>query len=87
MVVGGQYYHLGALVNPATLSPGGTALSPQQVESDLSSGTGSVYAEISSAMIYLEAYFVKADQKAGISPPSAVLQNSAVMSIVAQISL
>ncbi len=87
VVVGGQYYHLGALVNPATLSPGGTALSPQQVESDLSSGTGSVYAEISSAMIYLEAYFVKADQKAGISPPSAVLQNSAVMSIVAQISL
>ena len=87
VVVGGQYFHLGSLVNPATLSPGGTALSPQQVESALSSGTGPIYSEINSAQLYLEAYFVKVDQKAGITPPTAVLQNSAVMSIVAQINL
>jgi hypothetical protein len=86
VVVGGQYFHLGSLVNPATLSPGGTALSPQQVENDLASGTGPVYSEINSAQLYLEAYFVKADQKAGITPPAAVTGDPAVMSIVAQIT-
>ena len=85
-VVGGIYIHTGSLVDPAILSPGGTALTTSQVQNDIASGSGSVYQAIYSAQIYLEAYFVKADQKAGINPPSAVLGDSAVMSIVAQIS-
>ena len=86
-VIGGIYFHRGALLSPTALAPGGTALPAAQVAASLAQKNPNdpVYQAILSAQIYLEAYFVKLDQIAGIAPPTSVTGNSAVMSIVAQI--
>jgi hypothetical protein len=88
LVVGGRFIHLGALVDPAALESGGTALTPQQVAQSLANANPSdpVYEAIHQAQLYLEAYFVKIDQAEAITPPSSVTGNSAVAAIVAQIT-
>jgi len=85
-VVGGIYVRVGALVDLGAFMPGGTALTPQEVEQALASGTGSVYSTVRQGEVCLEAYMVKACQAAGITPPSSVMQDSAVTDFLAQIT-
>ncbi|HYM40356.1 MAG TPA: DUF929 family protein, partial [Thermoplasmata archaeon] len=88
LVVGGVYIHVGTLVDPASLESGGTALTPQHVAQSLANANPSdpVYAAIHQAQLYLEAYFVKIDQAAGITPPTSVAGDPSVAAIVAQIT-
>lgn len=80
IVVGGMFIHVGAIVDPTVLQ----GLSPQQVLNDLRNTTAdpTVYNAIHGPALYLEAYFVKADQIAGVTPPSSVTSDGAVMNIV-----
>lgn len=84
---GGVYFHLGTLVSPSALAPSGSPLPAAQVAASLAqqNPNDSVYQAIHQAQIYLEAYIVKLDERAGITPPSSVTSDSAVMSVVAQI--
>lgn len=88
LVVGGRYIHVGTLVDPAALESNGVALSPQQVAQSLAAANPSdpVYAAIHQAQLYLEAYLVKVDEAAGITPPASVTGDSAVTAILAQIT-
>ena len=85
-VVGGIYVRVGALVDLAVFMPGGTALTAQEVEQALASGTGSVYSTVRQGEVCLEAYMVKACRAAGITPPSSVLQDPEVADLLAQIT-
>jgi hypothetical protein len=90
VVVGGVFLHTTQLVDPGCLFNGGcgcdytsggcgSALSYATVQSDIASGTGSVFSAIHQGTIYLEACMVRSDQLAGVTPPSLP---SDVMSIV-----
>ncbi len=85
-VIGGVYIHAGTLISPAVFSPSGSALSYQQVEQDIQSQSGPVYQAVLNAQNYLEAYLAVACKDAGITPPASVTSNSAVVSIMNQIS-
>ena len=87
-LVGGVYFHLGSLIAPTAFAPSGTPLTPQAVAQSLGSMNPSdpVYQAIRQAQVYLEAYFVKIDQIAGIVPPASVTNDAAVMAVVAQIT-
>ena len=80
---GGMYFHLGSVFDPAVLS----GLSDSQVQAILANASlnPSVYNAIHAEELYYEAYFVVSDQVAGITPPSSVTSQSAVMTIVDQI--
>lgn len=84
--IGGIYFRVGALVDPNTYVQGGTPLTPNQVQQALASGSGSVYTAVHQAQVYVEAFLVKACQAAGITPPSAVTQDPAVVAALAQIT-
>lgn len=88
VVVGGVYIHTGTLVDPGALESGGTALTPQQVAQSLASANPSdpVFQAIHTAQVYLEAYLVKLDEAAEITPPSSVTADPSVAAIVAQIT-
>ncbi len=88
LIVGGVYIHVGTLVDPAALAVGGVPLTPQQVAQSLAAANPGdpVYTVIHTATIYLEAYLVKIDQAAGITPPATVTGDAAVAAIVAQIT-
>ncbi len=83
-VVGGVFVHVGTLINPPTLS-GMTDSQVQQIIANPSSNQ-QVYNTIHQQQLYLEAFMVKADQLAGVTPPASVTSNTAVMDIVASIS-
>jgi hypothetical protein len=88
LIVGGRYIHGGTLVDPGALESSGTALTPQLVAQSMTAANPNdpVYVAIHQAQVYLEAYFVKIDQAAGITPPSSVTGDAAVAAIVAQIT-
>ena len=75
-------------VAPGCWRPSGTPLTPQAVAQSLGSMNPSdpVYQAIRQAQVYLEAYFVKIDQIAGIVPPASVTNDATVMAVVAQIT-
>lgn len=83
VVVGGMYFHIGTIVNPATLQ-GQTVAS---VQASLASANPSdpVYAAIHGQIIFLEAYLAKACENCGITPPASVTSDSAVAGVIAQI--
>ncbi len=88
LVVGGVYIHVGTLVDPGALESGGTALAPQQIAQSLAAANPNdpVYQAIHQAQVYLEAYLVKIDEAAGITPPASVTSDPSVASVVAQIT-
>lgn len=87
LTIGGIFVHSGSLVNPSIFSSGGTLLTPQQVAQDLAnpSQDPAVYNAIHTAAQYMEAFLVKADQIANITPPASMTSDTAVMNIVSQI--
>ncbi|MCI4330597.1 MAG: DUF929 domain-containing protein [Thermoplasmata archaeon] len=82
-VVGGTYIHVGTIVDPQALQ-GQTVTSVQQ-SLQTANPNDPVYATIEAQVVYLEAYFAKACQNAGLTPPSAVTGDSSVSAIMAQI--
>jgi hypothetical protein len=87
VVIAGVYIHIGTFVDPGTLQGSGDqGLPASTVQQDVQSGGNSVASAIDSAAYTLEAYMVKADQNAGITPPQSVTSDSSVSSIVSQIS-
>ncbi len=88
-VVGGIYYHKGAVLEPSLYfpsGPSGAPLNPQQVQDAIASGTGSVYTAVHQAQEYVEAFLAKACRAAGITPPPAVTNDPSVAAIIAQIT-
>jgi uncharacterized protein YuzB (UPF0349 family) len=87
-VVGGIYIEQGSLVDPSVFHSSEYSeplYTPQQVQSVVAGTTSNptLYAAIvTEGSNYLEAYLYAADIKAGITPPSNVASNSAVMAIV-----
>lgn len=90
VVVGGLYIHASSLVDPGCLlssgcgTASGTPLTAQQIESDLSSGTGPVYNAIHTAQIDLEAFLLKVVQMAQGpgAGPTAVKNDPAVIAVL-----
>ncbi len=83
-VVGGIYVHVGTLVDPSILQ----GMSPSTVAGIMTnpSSNPSVYNAIHQQQLYFEAYIVKADMIAGITPPTFGSDNGTVQSIVSAIS-
>jgi MFS family permease len=88
-VVGGIYIEQGSLVDPSLFHGSGEYSQPiytaSQVMGVVSGSTSNptLYADIvTNGAYYLEAYLYEADIKAGVTPPSTVASNSAVMAIV-----
>jgi hypothetical protein len=93
IVVDGIFFHVGTLVDPSqlTTAPGqpsgtGTAFTAQEVQSDIASGSGTVYNAVHAAQIQLEAFFAKGCELAGITPPQSVMNNPEVTSLLGQIT-
>jgi uncharacterized protein DUF929 len=77
VVVGGTYYHIGVMVNPAQLQ----GLNAQQVQGQVNNQSGTAWNAISPIAYALEAFFLKCDG----GQPSSVASNPAVKAILDQI--
>jgi hypothetical protein len=85
LVIGGEYFHVGALVNPMSLMVNGVNGDPYSiaaVNQQIQSQSGPAYSAIVAEAYLLEAYFVKIDQKAGLTPPSAVASDPNVSGLL-----
>ena len=83
-VVGGFFVYLGGPVAPSLLS-GMTTTEVQNLLSNPPSNGSNAFNTIQQVAWTMEAFFVKADQLVGITPPSGVTANANVMTIVANI--
>ncbi len=87
-VAGGIYSHIGTLVDPSILQ----GITPQQMANIMSQGnsnTGTdltIYQTVHGQQLYFEAYIVKIDTIAGITPPSFGNDETQVQDIVSAIS-
>jgi hypothetical protein len=75
IVFGGIYIHTGTYVSPAALCVNqqiGNPYTPQQIDQQIQSQSGPAYQSILAQTYLLEAYFLKLDQLANITPPSTV---------------
>ncbi len=77
VVIGGQYFHVGAMVNPATLQ----GLTASQVQGQIDNQSGAAWNAISPTAYLLEAFLVKTD--GGL--PTSVATNPNVAPLLAQI--
>jgi hypothetical protein len=77
IVIGGQYFHVGTLVNPASLA----GLNATQVQSQISNQSGTAWNAISPTAYLLEAFLVKANG----GQPTSVANNPSVAPLLAQI--
>jgi hypothetical protein len=77
IVIGGQYFHVGTMVDPARLA----GLTPAQVQGEVDNQSGSAWDAISPTAFLLEAFLLKVT---GGQPPS-VASNPAVASWLGQI--
>jgi hypothetical protein len=77
VVIGGQYLHVGAMVNPASLQ----GMSATQVQSQVSNQSGAAWNAISPTAYLLEAFIVKANG----GQPASVATNPSVAPLLAQI--
>jgi len=77
VVIGGQYYHVGAMVNPASLQ----GLSASQVQSQINNQSGAAWDAISPTAFLLEAFLVKANG----GQPASIASNSTVANWLGQI--
>jgi hypothetical protein len=77
VVVGGQYLHVGAMVNPADLE----GLTAQDVQGQINNQSGAAWNAISPTAYLLEAFLVKTDG----GQPSSVANNPSVAALLAQI--
>jgi succinate dehydrogenase hydrophobic anchor subunit len=77
VVIGGQYFHVGTMVNPASLQ----GLTAQNVSAQMSSESGPAWNAISPTGYLLEAFLVKTDG----GQPTSVATNPSVVPLLAQI--
>ena len=77
VVIGGQYYHVGAMVNPSSLS----GLTATQVQDQINNQSGTAWNAISPTAFLLEAFLVKANG----GQPNSVATNSSVAQWLLQI--
>ncbi|MFI5415391.1 MAG: DUF929 family protein, partial [Candidatus Lutacidiplasmatales archaeon] len=77
VVIGGQYIHIGAMVNPASL----TGLDATQVQSQISNQSGAAWNAISPTAYLIEAFLVKANG----GQPTSVATSPSVAPLLAQI--
>ncbi len=84
LIIGGVYFHVGTFVNPQILA----GLSPNQVANIMAnpSTNQNVYNTIHQQQLYIEAYIVKVDTLAGITPPTFGSDETNVQDIVSAIS-
>ncbi|HEV2231464.1 MAG TPA: hypothetical protein VGS18_04700, partial [Thermoplasmata archaeon] len=78
VVVNGQYFHVGSLVNPSPLE----GFSAIQITGQLNNQTGGAWADIQPAADLLTAILLKTDG----GQPSALLSNVAIAQAYAQLS-
>lgn len=77
VVIGGQYFHIGAMVNPASLA----GLNATTVQNQINSQSGAAWNAISPTAYLLEAFIVKANG----GQPSSVASSPSVAPLLAQI--
>jgi hypothetical protein len=77
VVVGGQFFHVGAMVNPSSLA----GLSAQQIQGQINNQSGAAWNAISPVAYLLEAFLVKTDG----GQPASVANNPSVAPLLAQI--
>jgi hypothetical protein len=85
-VVDGIFIQTSALVNPVSSGIAGLSYSTVLSILQAPSSNPTVYNAIHTGAQYLEAYLVKADQLANITPPSSVTSDSTVMTYVGEIT-
>jgi len=78
IVINGQYFHVGTLVNPQSLA----GLTPQTVYSQITSQNGAAWTAIAPSAYLLEAIMVKVNH----NQPSTVAGNSNVSPILQQLT-
>lgn len=83
VVVGGMFIHTNSFVQPDILAGMTTTQVMDILENPSSNPT--VYNDIHGQQLYIEAYFVKSDQIAGVTPPTFGSDETAVMNYVGQI--
>jgi uncharacterized protein DUF929 len=77
VVIGGQYFHVGAMVNPASLA----GMSATTVQNSIANQSGPAWNAISPTAYLLEAFLVKANN----GQPTSVATNPSVAPLLAQI--
>ncbi|MHB8351551.1 MAG: DUF929 family protein [Thermoplasmata archaeon] len=89
LVFGGIFMHVGTLVDPASLTTGGsvgtTPYTPAQVNGQLQNQSGPAYSAIIQFVYLIAAYCAKIDELAHLTPPGAVMQIAQVQSDLQQI--
>lgn len=82
LIVGGVFFVVGPMIAPSVfLASNGSALTPAEVEQNLTEGAGPVYQAVNGTAAYLEAYLWKADTLAGVAPPVEVEADPAVAAL------
>jgi hypothetical protein len=77
VVIGGQYFHVGAMVNPANLA----GLTAPEVQGQIDNQSGAAWNAISPTAYLLEAFLLKTDG----GQPSSLATNPSVAPLLAQI--
>jgi hypothetical protein len=77
VVIGGQYFHIGAMVNPASLA----GLNATTVQEQITAQSGSAWNAISPTAYLLEAFLVKANG----GQPASIANNPSVAPLLGQI--